>query len=102
VVKATLTKGGGTTVGGVGGVGGVGAALTAWVSGLDRLCGNGVVLYTATTVCVPALRELVVNVAVSPFSVPLPATEPSIRNVTLPVGVFEPGTRPSVAVNVAA
>jgi hypothetical protein len=55
--------------------------------------------YTAVIECEPTLSEVVVNVAVPEFSVPVPSDVVPSMNVTVPVGV--PETRPfTTAVNV--
>src|ERR1044071_6366374 len=54
--------------------------------------------YSATTVCEPCARLFVVNVAIPPDNVPLLRMFPSMRKLTVPVGV--PALDETVAVNV--
>ena len=51
-------------------------------------------------VCVLTDRELVVNVATPPASVPVPMLTPPSRNVTVPLGTPDPATGLTVAVSV--
>jgi hypothetical protein len=54
-------------------------------------------------ICEPAARDEVVNVAIPELRLAVPRTEPPSRNVTVPVGVPEPGaTGETWTVNVTA
>jgi hypothetical protein len=52
-------------------------------------------------VCVPTANDVVVNVAVPPFSVPVPFAVPPSRNWTVPVGIPLAPCSATVAVNVS-
>jgi hypothetical protein len=57
--------------------------------------------YTAVIVCEPMASELILKVAASPDSVPVPSVVAPSLKVTVPVGVPLPGaTTLTVAVNV--
>ncbi|MCR8574823.1 hypothetical protein NE399_11920, partial [Streptomyces sp. Isolate_219] len=79
----------------------VNAGFTVWVSVPLDVVKLESPLYVAVTVCVPALKALVVTLAVPPESVAVSVGPPVITKVTVPVGVPAPGeTGATVAVKV--